>query len=302
MGMLEGKVAIVTGAAHGIGRGHALELAKHGATVVVNDLGGTVRGDGQGPDSDVVVDLIKSAGGSAVADYSDVSDESQVEALFARTADQFKRVDIVVNNAGILRDGVIWKMPAADFDAVLRVHLRGTWLMCHYAARHWREAFTTNPDNRGRIINTSSGAGLSGNFGQSNYAPAKAAIAGLTLTLSLELKRFGVTVNCIGPSGVTRLSAGVVGEHPVEPDEVDPAEFNRNNPAVSSPVVAWLASDEAQYVTGQVIKAVWDKIILMKPWPEAKVVSSGGKYWNAEELGKVFAGQIFGSEALGLMG
>jgi NAD(P)-dependent dehydrogenase (short-subunit alcohol dehydrogenase family) len=300
MGLLDGKVAIVTGSAHGIGRGHALELAKHGATVIVNDLGGSVQGEGRGKDADEVVGIIKAGSGRAVANYGDVSDENDAKALIAQAVDEFGRLDILVNNAGNLRDRSIWNMTPADFDAVIRVHLRGTWLLCHFASQHWRERSRAGEAVNGRIINTTSGAGLIGNFGQSNYASAKAAIAGLTLTLSLELKRLGVTVNCIGPAAATRLSAGVVDVTPHEPDEYEPDVFNRSNPAVSSPVVAWLASDEAQYVTGQVIRAVGDKLFLMKPWFEAREVSSGEKYWDAEKLGEVFATDIFGSRAPGL--
>lgn len=301
-GLLEGKVAIVTGAGHGIGRGHALELAKHGASVVVNDLGTSVEGTGSGKDADETVRLITERGGTAVANYGDVGDEGDTKGLLDQALEAFGRLDVVVNNAGIVRDRVIWNMPPEDFDLVLRVHLRGSWLMTHHAAVHWRaRAKAGEAPVRGRIINTTSGAGLVGNFGQSNYATAKAAIAGLTLTTSLELYGMGVTVNAIGPGGLTRLSATIPGfDGPIEADQLGPDEYHPMDPAGSSPVVAWLASDEAQHVTGQVIRVIRDKIYLMRGWTEAASVASGEKRWDATKLGTVFATDVFGTRAPGL--
>jgi NAD(P)-dependent dehydrogenase (short-subunit alcohol dehydrogenase family) len=299
--LLEDKIAVVTGAAHGIGRGHALELARNGAKVVVNDLGTTVQGDGSGRDADEVVELITKPGGSAIADYGDVADEEQAEALIDRTVGEFGRLDILVNNAGIARDKVIWNMEPADFDAVMRVHVRGTWLMSHLAARHWRIRARAGEQFTGRIINTTSGAGLSGNFGQSNYATAKAAIVGLTLTTSLELYRFGVTVNAVGPGGLTRLTATMNEDlRAFEPDELGEDEYHPMDPAGSSPLVAWLASDEAQQVTGQVIRAIHDKIHLMDGWSEAATISSDEKRWDATTLGVRMATDVFGTRAPGL--
>ncbi|MFJ3779013.1 SDR family NAD(P)-dependent oxidoreductase [Streptomyces sp. NPDC090075] len=300
--LLEGKVALVTGAGHGIGRGHALELARHGAQVVVNDLGGSVSGEGSGKDADDVVRLIKEAGGEAIADYGDVSSDADVELMIGRAVDAFGKLDVVVNNAGIVRDKVVWKMTPEDFDKVIAVHLRGTWLTSHYAAQHWRERAKAGERLNARIINTTSGAGLVGNFGQSNYAAAKAAVAGLTLTLSLELGRTGVTVNCIGPAANTRITASV-GKWDVrirEADEIDGDEFDPMDPAVSSPLVAWLASDEAGYVNGQVLRAIGDKIHLMQPWTEAASVSNGGKRWDAAELGRLLGTRLFRVQTPGL--
>jgi NAD(P)-dependent dehydrogenase (short-subunit alcohol dehydrogenase family) len=299
--MLQGKVAVVTGAGHGIGRGHALELAKHGASVVVNDLGSSVRGEGKGRDADATVGIIAERGGSAIADYGNVADESDVDALISRAVAEWGRLDILVNNAGIVRDAAVWNMEADAFDAVMAVHVRGTWLASRAAARHWRDRVKRGETVAGRIVNTTSGAGLVGNFGQSNYATAKAAIVGLTLTLALELGRTGVTVNAIGPAGATRLTGTMPGAPPVmEADEVAADEFHPMDPAGSSPVVAWLASDEAGYVTGQVIRVIHDKIFLMAGWTEARTVSSGGRRWEAESLGDVFAGQLFMSKGRGL--
>jgi NAD(P)-dependent dehydrogenase (short-subunit alcohol dehydrogenase family) len=300
-GWLEGKVAIVTGAAHGIGRGHALDLARHGAKVVVNDLGTSVNGVGQGPDADQVVELIGKAGGTAIADYGDIADETAVTALFDRAVGAFGRVDVVVNNAGIVRDKVIWNMPAADFDSVLRVHVRGTWLTTREAAIRWRARAKAGETFTGRIINTTSGAGLTGNFGQSSYATAKAAIVGLTLTTSLELYKIGVTVNAVGPGGMTRITATMAaGQEPFEPDSLDSGDYHPMDPAGSSPLVAWLASDQAQYVTGQVIRAIHDKIYLMSGWQEAATISADGKRWDAETLGMRMATDIFHTRAPGL--
>jgi NAD(P)-dependent dehydrogenase (short-subunit alcohol dehydrogenase family) len=300
-GLLSGKVAIVTGAAHGIGRGHALELARHGARVVVADLGTSVTGEGAGQDADEVVGLIEKAGGTAIANYGDISDEASVRALFDQATQAFGQVDIVVNNAGIARDKAIWNMSADDFDVVMKVHVRGTWLTTREAALRWRARAVAGEKLTGRVVNTTSGAGLSGNFGQSNYATAKAAIVGLTLTTSLELYKLGVTVNAVGPGGMTRITATMGGgREAFEPDSLAPDEYHPMDPAGSSPLVAWLASDEAQYVTGQVIRAIQDKIFLMGGWTEDATISSGGKRWDATTLGTRIATDIFRSRARGL--
>jgi NAD(P)-dependent dehydrogenase (short-subunit alcohol dehydrogenase family) len=300
--LLEGKVAIVTGAGHGIGRGHALELARHGARVVVNDLGGSARGEGSGKDADLTVALIGERGGEAIPDYGDVSDEGDVQALIDRALDTWGRLDILVNNAGIVRDAAIWNMKAADFDAVMKVHVRGTWLPSRAAAIHWREAAKASGGSvRGRIVNTTSGAGLLGNFGQTNYATAKAAIVGLTLTLSIELYRIGVTVNAIGPGGATRITASMPTAPPiVEANEIPENEWHPLDPGGSSPVVAWLASDEAQYVTGQVIRVVGEHIHLMEGWTEKVSLASGKQRWDATKLAEIFATDIFHTRSPGL--
>jgi NAD(P)-dependent dehydrogenase (short-subunit alcohol dehydrogenase family) len=299
--LLDGKVALVTGAGHGIGRGHALELARHGAKVVVNDLGSSVHGEGLGKDADATVDLIAERGGTAVANYGNVSDEADVDAMVAQAVDTYGHLDVVVNNAGIVRDAVIWNMEASDYDAVMGVHVRGTWLTCRAAARSWRARVKAGETVRGRIINTTSGAGLVGNFGQSNYATAKAAIVGLTLTLALELHRMGITVNAVGPAGATRLT-GTMPNAPevMEPDQLGLDEFHPMDPAGSSPMVAWLASDQAQHVTGQVFRVIYDQIHLMGGWTEDATARSGERRWDALELGDVVAGELFGSQGRGL--
>ena len=301
MGLLDGKVAIVTGAGHGIGRGHALELAKHGARVVVNDLGSSVSGEGTSHDADLTVKLVEARGGEAVANYEDVADYEGAGRLVAQAVDTWGRLDVLVNNAGIVRDGAIWNMSETDFDAVIRVHVKGTWAPSHWAARHWRERAKAGETFTGRVINTTSGAGLVGNFGQTNYATAKAAIAGLTQTLSLELHKLGVTVNAVGPAGATRITATMPGAPAViEPDDIADDEWNPMDPSVSSPLVAWLASDQAQHVTGQVIRAVAENIIWMRGWTDGPTVGNGGKRWNAEALGTQLATDLFGTRTPGL--
>jgi NAD(P)-dependent dehydrogenase (short-subunit alcohol dehydrogenase family) len=299
--LLEGKIALVTGAGHGIGRGHALELAKHGATVIVNDLGSNVSGEGSGRDADVVVGVIESRGGTAGANYGNVADEADANAMVHQAIGTYGKLDILVNNAGIVRDRAIWNMESNDFDLVMNVHVRGTWLLCRAAARHWRDRNKAGERSvGGRIINTTSGAGLLGNFGQTNYATAKAAIVGLTLTLNLELSKIGVTANVIGPGGMTRISGTMRPDAVREPDEIPDDEFDRFDPSLCSPVVAWLASDEAGYVSGQVIRAMGEHIHLMNGWTEAVTLSNGGKRWNAEQLGELFAVDVFRTKAAGL--
>lgn len=301
MGLLDGKVAIVTGAGHGIGRGHALELAKQGAKVVVNDLGSSVDGEGTSKDADLTVKLVESRGGTAVANYEDVADHDGAGRMVAQAVDTWGRLDILVNNAGIVRDGAIWNMAPDDFDAVMRVHVKGTWGPSHWAAKHWRQRAKAGETFTGRIINTTSGAGLVGNFGQTSYATAKAAIAGLTQTLSLELYKMGVTVNAIGPAGATRITATMPGAPAVvEADEVADDEWNPMDPAVSSPVVAWLASDESQHVTGQVIRAVAENIIWMRGWSDGPTIRNGGKRWDAATLGTQLNTDVFGTRTPGL--
>ncbi|MFC9834275.1 SDR family NAD(P)-dependent oxidoreductase [Rhodococcus sp. NPDC127530] len=301
-GLLDGKVALVTGAGHGIGRGHALELAKHGATVIVNDLGTSIDGEGTGKVADEVVQIIKDRGGEAISDFSDVGDEEQVEWLVERAYSELGRLDIVVNNAGIVRDRAIWNMSADDFDLVMRVHVRGSWLTSRAVARKWREeSKATGSKVYGRIINTTSGAGLLGHFGQSNYGAAKAAIVGLTQTLSLELASLGATVNAISPGGRTRMSATMAGaDAPIEPDERGEDEFDPKDPSLGSPVVAWLASPEAGHVSGQVIKALGENIQWLQGWTPVSTVSNGGKRWDANKLGAVMGTDVFRTRAAGL--
>jgi NAD(P)-dependent dehydrogenase (short-subunit alcohol dehydrogenase family) len=259
----------------------------------VNDLGGSAHGEGTGTAADDTVKLIADRGGVSVPNFADVSDYEQADAMVQQAIDEFGRLDILVNNAGIVRDAAIWNMNVEDWDAVMKVHVRGTWCPSHHASRHWRDRAKQGPLHA-RIVNTTSGAGLGGNFGQTNYATAKAAIVGLTLTLAQELYKTGVTVNCISPAGQTRITATMPGAGEVlEPDEVPEGEWNPMDPKNSSPIVAWLASDDAQYVTGQVIRVIHDRMMVMDGWSEGPTVSSEGKAWDAEQLGAVMATEIF---------
>ena len=301
MGLLDGRVAIVTGAGHGIGRGHALELAKEGATVLVNDLGTSLKGEGQGRDADLTVNLIRARGGTAEANYEDVADFEGAGRMVAQAVDTFGRLDILVNNAGIARDATVWGMAESDWDSVIRVHLKGTFAPTHHAVTHWRALSKGGQDvSTGRIINTTSGAGLVGNFGQSNYTAAKAGIAAFTMTVSLEVFSMGVTCNAIGPAGATRMAASIPGAgiEAREPDDFE--EWDPMDPSLSSPVVAWLASDKAAHVTGQVIRAVKDEIVLMKPWSNGPTIRKAGKRWEAKELTALMNADVFGSRAPGL--
>jgi NAD(P)-dependent dehydrogenase (short-subunit alcohol dehydrogenase family) len=301
MGLLDGKVAIVTGAGHGIGRGHALELAKEGAKVVVNDLGTSLKGEGTGKDADLTVDIITERGGEATANYEDVTSFEGAKRMVDQAVADFGRFDILVNNAGIARDATIWKMTEADWDSVINVHLKGTFAPTHHAVCYWRDQSAAGEDVSGaRVINTTSGAGLSGNFGQANYTTAKMGIAAFTMTVSLEVFKLGITVNCIGPAGATRMAASIPGAgiEAKEPDEFD--EWNPMDPSLSSPLVAWLASDKAGHVTGQVIRAVKDEIVLMTPWSNGNTIRKAGKRWEAAELTALMNADIFKSRAPGL--
>lgn len=259
-GLLAGKVAVVTGGGRGIGRAHCLELARNGAVVVVNDPGFARDGSGtnESPAAQVV-DEIRQLGGAAVADHGSVTDWEACEQLVARAISGYGQLDVVVNNAGIVRDKTITNMTEDDWDAVIAVHLKGTFAMTKHACDHWRSRTKAGAPVSGRIINTTSGAGLRGNAGQSAYGAAKAAIAGLTLTTALEGQRYGVTANAISPIAATRLSADVF---------TDPAaeDLPRLDPSQSSPVVAWLASDESAWLTGQVLRIDGDRLIRMTGW------------------------------------
>ena len=304
MGLLDGKVAIVTGAGHGIGRGEALELAKEGAKVVVNDLGGSVSGDGADKGvAETVAQVIRDRGGEAVANYDDVADWNGAKNLVDQAISEFGKLDVLVNNAGILRDKMIFSMTEDDFDSVVRVHLKGTFACTHHAAVHWRAESKDGRQPRAAIVNTVSSAGLVGNVGQANYGSAKAAIAALTIISSLELGRIGVRANAVAPGGVTRMSAGVIKDLEIkEADEYGDDEYERLNPANSAPMVAWLASDEAMHVTGQVFRAVGHTISRYVPWTVGAEIATKGDpaKWNAADIGPAINADIFGSRNPGL--
>jgi NAD(P)-dependent dehydrogenase (short-subunit alcohol dehydrogenase family) len=259
--LCEGRVAIVTGAGRGIGREHALLLAHHGAKVVVNDLGGSMDGEGndQGPAQDVV-DEVKAMGGEAVANTDDISDWDGAERLVQSAVDTFGGLDILINNAGILRDRMLTNMSEAEWDAVIKVHLKGTFAPSRHAAAYWRERSKAGEANDARIINTSSPSGIYGNVGQTNYGAAKAGIASFTIIAAKELGRYGVTVNAIAPAALTRMTEGLgMGQASEEIKE-------QMSPAHIAPIVCWLSSPESAHVTGRVFDVTGRMISVSEGW------------------------------------
>jgi NAD(P)-dependent dehydrogenase (short-subunit alcohol dehydrogenase family) len=304
MGILDRKIAIVTGSGHGIGRGEALELAAQGAKLVINDLGGSASGEGADKrPADEVVEVITARGGEAVANYDDVADFDGAENLIARAYDAFGGLDILVNNAGIIRDKMIVSMSEDDFDSVLRVHLKGTFAATKFACIRWRERFKAGEDVRAAIVNTVSSAGLQGNAGQANYGSAKAGIAALTIITSLEGSRYGVRANAVAPGGVTRLTGSVLKDVELkEPDEYAEDGFDRLNPQNSAPMVAWLVSDQALHVSGQVFRAVGANIAHYEPWHLGGAVDNprGEAKWDPSAIAAEVNAQIFHSRHPGL--
>ena len=257
MGLLDGRVVIVTGGGRGLGRAHCLELAAAGATVVVNDLGVGVRGEAgedERPPAELVVEEIEAGGGTACADLTSVADWDGMEALVARTVDTYGALHAVVNNAGMLRDRMLTSLTEDDFDAVIGVHLKGTFGLTRHACAHWRELAKAGEAVSGRVVTTTSGAGLWGNVGQTNYGAAKAAIAMFTKTVALEMERYGVTANSLSPIAATRMtmSTPLLAAARDGGDGVE-AGWDPLDPANASPVVAWLCSEFAGYMTGQSI-------------------------------------------------
>jgi len=259
-GLCEGRVAVVTGAGRGLGREHALLLAANGAKVVVNDLGANV--DGTGSDASFAAQTvadIKKAGGEAMVNGDDISSWAGAKNLIDSALKAYGKLDIVVNNAGILRDRMLVNMSEAEWDAVIQVHLKGTFAPSRHAAAHWRELHkaTGNPV-MGRIINTTSTSGIYGNVGQTNYGAAKAGIAAFTIIAARELKRFGVTVNAVSPSAQTRMTEGL--------RAVTEEQRAMRDPKWVSPVVTYLASELAQDITGRVIQAGVGRIAVCEGW------------------------------------
>ena len=261
-GLCEGRVAIVTGAARGVGRQHALQLAKAGAKVVVNDLGAGV--DGKGADespAQQVVDEIKATGGEAIVNGDDVSNFDGAKNMVDTAINTFGKLDVLVNNAGILRDRMLVNMTEDEWDAVIQVHLKGTFAPSRHAASYWRAMSKQNDDGKpvmGRIINTSSTSGIYGNVGQTNYGAAKAGIAAFTIIAARELGRIGVTVNAISPSAYTRMTDNLR-----EYTEVDKQV---RDPSWVSPTIVYLASEEAQDISGRVIQAGAGMVAVCEGW------------------------------------
>jgi NAD(P)-dependent dehydrogenase (short-subunit alcohol dehydrogenase family) len=258
--LCEGRVAIVTGAGRGVGREHALMLAAHGAKVVVNDIGATLDGKAKdGTPAEEVASLIRKAGGEAVINGDDVSDWSGAKAMVDQAISAFGRLDVVVSNAGILRDRMLVNMTEDEWDAVIKVHLKGTFAPARHACAYWRDqSKITGAPVKGRIINTSSTSGIYGNVGQTNYGAAKAGIAAFTIIAAREMRRFGVTVNAIAPSAQTRMTEGL--------RELTAEQRERRNPKWVSPIVTWLASEDSQDVTGRVFQAGNGIVAVCEGW------------------------------------
>src|SRR5436853_1771811 len=271
MGPLDGKVAIITGAGGGVGREHALLFAKEGARVVVNDLGSGRHGGGRGGEmADKVVAEIKAAGGDAVANYDSVASREGADGLVWSALNKFGKLDIVVNNAGILRDKTILNMSEQEFDLVIDVHLRGTFLVTQAAARVFKVQA-----KGGRIVNTTSLSGLLGNFGQGNYAAAKGGIYSLTRTAAVEFQRMGVTVNAIAPVALTRMTEDLQMFKGLTEEQIGPQYI--------APVAAFLASDLAADITGTIVGVHGPKIFIYKMEESAGVTRDGGP-WNPAEI------------------
>ena len=271
MGKLcEGRVVIVTGAGRGIGREYALMLAAHGAKVIVNDLGGERDGTGQslGPASEVV-QQIKAAGGQAVVNGDDVSDWAGAQRMIQQAIDTYGQLDVLVNNAGILRDRMLVNMTEAEWDGVIKVHLKGTFAMTHFAAGYWRDQAKAGKPIDARIINTTSVSGIYGNPGQSNYGAAKAGIAAFTIIAARELGRYGITVNCVAPGALTRMTEDLGMAQGTEEDKAS------LHPRWIAPIVTWLASAESRHITGRVFEASGHVLAIAEGWhrgPRAKPV------------------------------
>ncbi|MBV9382534.1 MAG: SDR family NAD(P)-dependent oxidoreductase [Streptosporangiaceae bacterium] len=275
-----GRVVVITGAGNGIGRAHALAFAAQGARVVVNDLGGSRDGAGSsaGP-AQAVVDEIAAAGGQAVANTEDISSWAGARRLIGQAVEAFGGLDVVVNNAGILRDRMIVTMTEQDWDAVIGVHLKGTFAVLHHAAAYWRQRVKEGHPNDARVINTTSPSGLFGNPGQANYGAAKAGIASLTIIAAKELDRYGVTVNAIAPTALTRMTEDIEMMRTV-------AAGTDLSPEAISPLVVWLGSPESRAVTGRVFGVWGNAITVLEGWANGPSVSRDSR-WDQARLSAV---------------
>ena len=284
MGLLDGRVVIVTGAGGGIGRAHALAFAAEGARVVVNDIGVGLDGSpaGGGSAAQGVVDEITAAGGEAVANGSNVADWTQSAELIQTALDNFGNFDILVNNAGIVRDRMFVNATEDEFDAVTAVHLKGHFATMKHAGAYWRAQSKEGKVVDARIINTSSGAGLQGSVGQATYSAAKAGIAALTLVAAAEMGRFGVTVNAIAPSARTRMTETVFADMMATQD----SDFDAMAPENVSPLVVWLGSVESKDITGQVFEVEGGIIRVAEGWNRGGTIDKGAR-WDPAELGPV---------------
>ncbi|WP_280398828.1 SDR family oxidoreductase [Nocardia carnea] len=284
-GICAGRTVIITGAGRGIGRAHALAFAAAGAKVVVNDIGTSLSGESTAETpAEQVVSEIRAAGGEAVANGDDVASWDGSQRLIQQAVDTFGGLDVLVNNAGFVRDRMLVNLGEDEWDAVVRVHLKGHFATMRHAAAYWRAESKAGRTVDARIINTSSGAGLQGSVGQGNYGAAKAGIAGLTLTAAAEFARYGVTVNAIAPSARTRMTETVFADMMAKPDE----GFDAMAPENISPIVVWLGSPESAGVTGRMFEVEGGRIALAEGWRHGVPVDRGNR-WDPAELGPVVA-------------
>ncbi|MEW2416286.1 SDR family oxidoreductase [Streptomyces sp. NPDC046866] len=284
--MAQGRVVVVTGAGRGLGRAHALAFAAEGAKVVVNDLGVGLDGlpGPDGPAAQVVAE-IRARGGEAVAHGGDIATAQGAASLVECALGAFGRLDTLVNNAGFLRDRMLVNLTEADWDAVLRVHLKGHFLPLKHAAAHWRAEAKAGRPVAARVVNTSSGAGLAGSVGQGSYSAAKAGILGLTLVAAAELGRYGVQVNAIAPAARTRMTEEVFAQTMAAPGE---GQFDAMAPENVSPLVVWLGSGASAGVTGRVFEAEGGRITVMEGWQRGPTAERGAR-WSPAEAGEAAA-------------
>jgi NAD(P)-dependent dehydrogenase (short-subunit alcohol dehydrogenase family) len=280
--LCEGRVVIVTGAGRGIGRAHAMELARHGAKVVVNDIGAEADGRGysSGPAAEVVEAIVR-MGGDAIANGDDVADFKGAKRLIDSAIETWGHLDALVNNAGFLRDRMFVSTNEEEWDAVIRVHLRGHYAPAHHAAVYWRDLAKKGKPLDARLINTSSGAGLLGSVGQGTYSAAKAGIAALTLVQAAELGRYGVTANAIAPAARTRMTEAVFATTMKKPEG---NAFDAMSPDNVAPLVAWLASTDSKGVSGQVFEIAGGRVSIAEGWREGPAFDRGAR-WDATEIG-----------------
>ncbi|MEV5879497.1 SDR family oxidoreductase [Streptomyces sp. NPDC052101] len=293
-GLCTGRVAVVTGAGRGLGRAHALAFAAEGAKVVVNDLGAGLDGSGASASpAQQVVDEIRALGGEAVAHGSDIATSEGAASLIAAALDAFGRLDTLVNNAGFLRDRMLVNLDEDDWDAVMRVHLKGHFLPLKHAAAHWRAEAKTGRTPEARVINTSSGAGLLGSVGQGNYSAAKAGIVGLTLVAAAEMARYGVQVNAIAPAARTRMTEQTFADAMAAPGD---GGFDAMAPENVSPLVVWLGSTASAGVTGRVFEAEAGRITVMEGWRRGPTADKGAR-WTPAEAGETALKLLAAAEA-----
>ena len=284
MGICEGRIVIVTGAGRGIGRGHALEFARQGAKVVVNDLGAESDGTGgSGGPAGEVVDAIRAMGGEAIVNGDDVADWAGAQRLVQTAVDTFGGLDVLVNNAGFLRDRMVVSTSEEEWDAVIRVHLKGHFAPTRFAAAYWREQQKNGVAVDGRVFNTSSGAGLMGSVGQGAYSAAKAGIAGLTMVEAAELGRYGVTANAIAPAARTRMTEAVFADSMAPPDD---DAFDAMAPENIAPLVVWLGSADSAGVTGRVFEVEGGVLSVADGWQHGPREDKGAR-WDPDEVGPV---------------